>query len=292
MIASNELISRVLVVDDDHSLIALLTLVLSQEGYEVAEAFDGEECLIKYSSFQPDIILIDAIMPEMDGFTCCERLRSLPDAQNIPILMITFLDDQESIDKAFEVGASDYITKPINWQVLKQRINRLINYYQLIREKNFLQAQLSQAKKWEKFLANFLQEYSQYLSNKTEFLNILKMSREYFKTDRVIYIQTGDSLKVWESVREGSQVLDRFDLLTDILKKYQDTFVIITEDIDKNSDEKISALLDYIDAKSLMILPVKLKQLKSYFIFINKNTKKWKRWEINQINNLGIILSF
>jgi len=290
MITSNDSTPRILVVDDDHSLIALLTLVLNQEGYQVAEAFDGEECLIKYSLFQPDLILIDAIMPEMDGFTCCERLRLLPDAQDLPILMITFLDDQESIDKAFEVGASDYITKPINWQVLRQRINRLINYYQLVKEKKMLQAQVSKAKKWEKFLAKFLQEYSQYLCNKTEFLNILKMIREYFKTDRVIYIQPGDSPKVWESVKDGFQVLDRFDLLGDILKNYQHSS--ITKDISKNSDEKISTLLDSIDAKSLIILPVKLKDLKSYFIFINKNARKWKTWELNQINNLGIILSF
>jgi hypothetical protein len=130
------------------------------------------------------------------------------------------------------------------------------------------------------------------LSTKTEFLNILKMIREYFKTDRVIYIQPGDSPKVWESVKDGFQVLDRFDLLGDILKKYQDTSITIIEDISKNSDEKISTLLDSIDAKSLIILPVKLKDLKSYFIFINKNARKWKTWELNQINNLGIILSF
>jgi YesN/AraC family two-component response regulator len=231
-------------------------------------------------------------MPEMDGFTCCERLRSFPHAQDLPILMITFLDDQESIDKAFKVGASDYITKPINWQVLRQRINRLINYHQLVKEKKMLQAQVSKAKKWEKFLAKFLQEYSQCLCNKTEFLNILKMIREYFKTDRVIYIQTGNSPKVWESVRDGFQVLDRFDLLGDILKNYQHSSITIIEDISKNSDEKISTLLDYIDAKSLIILPVKLKYFKSYFIFINENARKWKTWELNQINNLGIILSF
>jgi PleD family two-component response regulator len=95
-------------------------MALKAEGYEIEEAINGEECLVKYARLQPDLVLLDAVMPEMDGFSCCQHIRALPDRPQIPILMITFLADRESIDQAFQAGATDYITKPIHWSVLRQ----------------------------------------------------------------------------------------------------------------------------------------------------------------------------
>jgi len=65
-----------------------------------------------YLRLQPDIVLLDAIMPVMDGFSCCSHLQLLPGGDRTPILMITGLDDQDSVDQAFEAGAIDYVTKP------------------------------------------------------------------------------------------------------------------------------------------------------------------------------------
>jgi DNA-binding response OmpR family regulator len=116
----------VLVVDDDRALRTLLRFAMDEEGYQVVEANNGENCLAEFARIQPDIVLLDAVMPVMDGFTCCQQLRTLPTAQNTPVLMITVLDDQDSVDRAFEVGATDYVTKPIHWAVLRQRVARLL----------------------------------------------------------------------------------------------------------------------------------------------------------------------
>lgn len=120
----------ILVVDDDKFMRIQLRHAMEQAGYQVAEANDGQQALGVYTDTQPDIVLLDAMMPEMDGFTCCNQLRTLPKNNhahaNIPVLMITALEDQDSVDQAFEAGATDFITKPIHWAVLRQRVRRLL----------------------------------------------------------------------------------------------------------------------------------------------------------------------
>jgi PAS domain S-box-containing protein len=116
----------ILVIEDDKFMRIQLQRAMEQVGYQVAQACDGEEGLAAYIRLQPDIVLLDALMPVMDGFTCCTQLRSLPGGDHIPVLMITALEDRESVDRAFEAGARDYITKPIHWAVLRQRVRRLL----------------------------------------------------------------------------------------------------------------------------------------------------------------------
>lgn len=116
----------VLVVDDDMFMRKILVRYLERDNYRVVEAADGMEALEVYSKNLPDMILLDAMMPIMDGFECCERLHQLPYGDHIPILIITALDDRESVDHAYDVGASDYVTKPIHWAVLRQRVRRLL----------------------------------------------------------------------------------------------------------------------------------------------------------------------
>jgi EAL domain-containing protein (putative c-di-GMP-specific phosphodiesterase class I)/CheY-like chemotaxis protein/glycosyltransferase involved in cell wall biosynthesis len=136
----------VLIVDDEKIMRLLLRRAVEKEGYRSVEATSGEEALAMYQDLQPDMILLDASMPGIDGFECCHEIRkrasevlrsscmddSTQDVpENLltpcPVLIITALDDTESIDRAFEVGATDYMTKPVNWAVLRQRLHRLIN---------------------------------------------------------------------------------------------------------------------------------------------------------------------
>lgn len=124
----------ILVADDDKLTRLMLHQVLEREGYSVIEASQGDECLELYQNTQPSLILLDAMMPVMDGFECCTTLKSFPGSEHIPVLMITALEDQASVDRAFEVGASDYITKPINLAVLRQRVRILIEKSRLYRE--------------------------------------------------------------------------------------------------------------------------------------------------------------
>jgi CheY-like chemotaxis protein/nitrogen-specific signal transduction histidine kinase len=120
-----------LVVDDDEVVRAMLVEYLAKEGYEIVEAKNGEAALMTYQQIQPDMVLLDGIMPMMDGFECCAQLQELPGGPQTPVLIITGLEDNSYVDRAFEVGAADYITKPIHWAVLRQRVRRLLQQSQL-----------------------------------------------------------------------------------------------------------------------------------------------------------------
>lgn len=117
----------VLVVDDDRSTRAALRHALHRSGFRVEEAGDGNAALIWLESNAADAILMDALMPVMDGFDACCALKRHPLWKDIPVLMITSLDDRQSIERAFESGASDFIPKPIHLSVVNQRVRRVID---------------------------------------------------------------------------------------------------------------------------------------------------------------------
>ncbi|MBL0699750.1 MAG: EAL domain-containing protein [Desulfosarcina sp.] len=116
----------VLVVDDDEAMRFLMTESISQAGVCVEEAENGIEALKIFERTRPDLVLMDVNMPKMDGFTACTRLRQMPGGKNATIIMVTGLDDVKSIQMAYHVGATDFITKPISWPVLKQRVIYLL----------------------------------------------------------------------------------------------------------------------------------------------------------------------
>ncbi|PSB56664.1 response regulator [Chamaesiphon polymorphus] len=124
----------ILIVDDDDLVRSLLCEKVRKDGYQVRTAQNGEEALVIYQEIQPDLVLMDGVMPEMDGFECCEQLQKLPGGELTPVLMITGLDDKASLDRAYAVGAADYITKPIHWAVLRQRVKRVLHQSHLYRE--------------------------------------------------------------------------------------------------------------------------------------------------------------
>lgn len=117
----------VLIVDDDRSTRSALRAALQRSGFVVTEAADGSEVEAEVQRMRPDVILMDALMPVMDGFTACARLQDSPEWRQIPILMITALEDSASIERAFAAGASDYIPKPIHLAVVNQRVRRLVD---------------------------------------------------------------------------------------------------------------------------------------------------------------------
>jgi diguanylate cyclase (GGDEF)-like protein len=121
-----EELASVLIVDDDRSTRSTLRYTLQRDGFRVEEAEHGAQALQMLKRYHPDVVLMDAVMPVMDGFTACEKMRDLPGANRIPVLMITALEDKTSVERAFAAGASDYIPKPIHYAVLSQRVRRII----------------------------------------------------------------------------------------------------------------------------------------------------------------------
>ncbi len=116
----------VLSIDDDLTTNLLVSAALEQAGFRVEQAENGRVGLEKFDRIHPDVVLMDVMMPEMDGFAASAELRRRPGGAQVPILMMTGLDDHESIDRAFDVGATDFITKPINYPLLGYRVRYLL----------------------------------------------------------------------------------------------------------------------------------------------------------------------
>jgi len=117
---------RALVVDDEEVIRLTATTILEQAGFSVEQAENGFQALSSLKHFHPDFILMDIMMPEMDGFTACAEIRRRENGRKTPILMMTCLDDVESIDRAYDVGATDFVAKPINWNALRHRVRYLM----------------------------------------------------------------------------------------------------------------------------------------------------------------------
>jgi len=138
---------RILVVDDDPGGRRLTRATLTRAGFDVIEAHDGEKALAALRTEVPDLVLMDVSMPVMDGFTACAELRKLPGGSRVPVVMMTGLEDVQSIERAFEVGATDFITKPINWPILAHRVRYMLRASSAINELKQNQRRLSNAQR-------------------------------------------------------------------------------------------------------------------------------------------------
>lgn len=114
---------KVLVADDEIQIRNILSIYLKKEGFEVVEAADGAEALVKVQSEKPDIIILDIMMPVMDGLEVCKQVRKISD---IPIIMLTAKDEDDDRILGLEIGADDYITKPFNTREVVARVNAVL----------------------------------------------------------------------------------------------------------------------------------------------------------------------
>lgn len=115
--------TKVLVVDDNVDLLRLIELKLTQEGYSVFMAEDGFEGLRKSIEISPDIVILDIMMPEMDGWEFCERIR---ETSNVPILMLTAKSEDKDVIRGLKLGADEYLTKPFRLNTLSARVEALL----------------------------------------------------------------------------------------------------------------------------------------------------------------------
>jgi len=126
--------SRILVVDDTPSNIQTLAAILKQKGYQISVATNGRQALEVLARVRPDLILLDVMMPEMDGFETCARIKESAEWRDIPIIFLTSKTETEDIVHGFELGALDYVTKPFNTYELLARVNTHLTVDRLRRE--------------------------------------------------------------------------------------------------------------------------------------------------------------
>ena len=116
----------VLLVDDDEVNLLMTAAALRDRGFDITSTTGGEEALTRLASWTPDVVVLDAIMPGLDGFETCIALRNMPGFDNVPVLMLTGLDDEASINRAYQVGATDFFVKATQWSLLAGRLRYLL----------------------------------------------------------------------------------------------------------------------------------------------------------------------
>jgi DNA-binding response OmpR family regulator len=117
---------KILVVDDEIYIVHILDFSLGMEGYEVITALDGEQALEKVKTEKPDLIVLDIMMPKLDGYEVCKNIKSSADTQHIPVILLSAKGRNVDQKLGFDVGADDYITKPFSPRKLVERINQLL----------------------------------------------------------------------------------------------------------------------------------------------------------------------
>ncbi|HEY6194456.1 MAG TPA: response regulator [Candidatus Eisenbacteria bacterium] len=119
---------RILVVDDEIYIVHILDFSLGMEGYDVVTALDGEQALEKARTEKPDLIVLDIMMPKLDGYETCKRLKADAETKDVPVILLSAKGRNVDQKVGFEVGADDYITKPFSPRKLVERINAILGH--------------------------------------------------------------------------------------------------------------------------------------------------------------------
>ncbi|MBI5196532.1 MAG: response regulator [Nitrospirae bacterium] len=165
---------KILIVDDEEKNIRLMIAILKNYGYDYETAKNGIEALEKVKTFSPDLIFLDIMMPEMDGYEACKKLKENPETQHIPVVMVTALTERELRIKGLEVGANDFLAKPVDHAEL------------MVRTKNLLMV-----KEFEDFLQNHNKILEEQVAERTEELReTLKKLDIAYKSVKAGYIDT------------------------------------------------------------------------------------------------------
>ena len=123
---AEELTATILVADDNPDNVALLREMLEAATYTVVTAYDGDEALLKVAETNPDLIILDVMMPGKDGFAVCRRLKKWEQTRNIPVLMLTALQEVADKVRGIEAGADEFLSKPVDMVELQTRVKALV----------------------------------------------------------------------------------------------------------------------------------------------------------------------
>lgn len=187
--------SRILVIDDDEVIRLLLMEVLQREGFEVIWAVNGREGLQLAEQERPDLILLDVMMPVMNGFDCLQSLRALPSNETLPIVMLTAADDLDSLNKAYQLGATDFISKPFIWSTLPHRLRYMLRASKALQMLAKSEMDLRRAQRtahlgsWEWRIADDTMQWSE------EVFEVLGVEPQKFQGQKADLFRTADEIE-------------------------------------------------------------------------------------------------
>ncbi len=172
---------KVLVVDDDVSVRVTIEAILASENYELHFAENGNQALVIAAEIQPDIILLDVMMPGISGFEVCQKIRSMPALAEVPIVLVTALDDRESRMAGMKAGADDFVAKPFDSQELRLRIQNMTRLNRYMQQTLYNSIEL-------KFYESFVSEQHGYSDQNSTQVNAISNIRDYVEADDALLV--------------------------------------------------------------------------------------------------------
>lgn len=181
-------LDRILIVDDSPQNIKLLGTILKQEGYQLNVAQDGEKALKTVEKIKPDLILLDIMMPVLNGYETCNILKGMPETRDIPVIFLSAKIEPEDVVTGFEIGGADYITKPFNASILLARVKTHIALMKKSRELKEISKKdgltLLANRRW---FDEFLDEEWRRCKRNQHPVSVILMDIDYFKTYNDFY---------------------------------------------------------------------------------------------------------
>ncbi|MFZ2168307.1 MAG: EAL domain-containing protein [Methylococcaceae bacterium] len=205
----------ILIIDDDDMMPLMLHHILDREGFDLLNASSGFEGIEIIKTRRPELVFLDVMMPEMNGFDCLQAIRAIPGMELMPIVMLTGADDFDSINRSFQLGATDYIAKPINWPILPHRLRFLLRASSALNQLEKREAELRCAQKiahlgsWSWTVANDKMQWSD------EVFNVLDVDPDDFQGQRLdLYkkLQRDDADKLHQVIESSVTNKHNFDL--------------------------------------------------------------------------------
>jgi len=256
-------VSTILIVDDTATNIDILSELLSDK-YEIMAALDGEFALEIANDDLPDLILLDIIMPQMDGYDVCKRLKENPVTKDIPVIFITAKSDEESIEKAYDVGGIDYVTKPFKPKELLARVKTQLQVRKLISD-------LEKSQKELIFLASV--DPMTNLYNRRYFINISESLLNLAIRDKIDTSVIMLDIDMFKNVNDtyGHKVGDEVIIL---LAKILQKFTRKSDIVSRWGGEEFVILLPHTDTTGALIIAEKIRVESENNIYITQENQK------------------
>jgi len=211
----------VLVIDDDQTVHLWAKRHLSAAGFEIIFAANGRDGINAFIRHSPDIVLVDIEMPEMDGFATCLGIRNIPGGSNTPLLMVTGTEDAERIERSYLSGATDFIVKPINWQVLIHRLRYMVKASKVFLQLEMSESRLSKAQQMARLGHWELNIRDNKLYWSDEIYKIFEQNRDTFIPDLTSFlnlVHSSDRLYVEEgfdkAIKNGTGITIEYRIIT------------------------------------------------------------------------------
>lgn len=284
--------SRILIVDNDPVIRHLMKESLLSDQYIITEAENGHDAIDAINRHTPDIVLLDVKMPEMSGFEVCSEIRKDHDDSDIAIIMMTGLNDSESIEKAFQYGATDFINKPINWDVFPYRVQYILK----------ARIAFNELKRSKTHLHNM--ELISHIITKSEnrdhiLKNALSAILDIFDVDRSCIVnftdkQAGSASVLHEALKDDvSSIYGHEELISSEIPKHTQNSSLGTIDLVIKNNESINVLNIFSE------MSIRLHQHKNNIFFLSVHrcsvSPKWSDSEKNTFisiaERLGSVLS-